>query len=85
MEIGDNIDWWQSEFTNISIEDREPAYPDSLDYKDGGFWVQDWRLFTARHIKTGVNLEVPIHSLYALNDDGKIITEYLYASSNHFE
>lgn len=85
MEIGDNIDWWQSEFTNISIEDQKPAYPDGLEYKDGGFWVQDWRLFTARHIKTGVNLEVPLHSLYAFNDDGKIVANHTYFNNDVFE
>lgn len=84
-EMGENIDWWQSEFTNIGIEDQKPAYPDALDYKEGGFWVQDWRLFTARHIKTGINLEVPLHSMYAFNDDGKIISNFTYFNDDVFE
>jgi ketosteroid isomerase-like protein len=83
-EMGDNIDWWQTNFTNIKIEDHKPAYPDALDYKDGGMWVQDWRLFTARHKKTGINLEIPIHSLYAFNDDGKIYVNHAYFNNDVF-
>ncbi len=84
-EMGDNIDWWQSNFTDMKIEDHKPAYPDALDYKDGGMWVQDWRLFTARHKKTGINLEVPLHSLYAFNDDGKIVANHTYFNNDVFE
>lgn len=84
-EMGEDINWWQNNFTNMSIKDQTPAYPDGLDYKDGGFWVQDWQLFKARHIKTGVNVEVPLHSLYAFNEDGKIVANHSYFNNDVFE
>lgn len=84
-EMGDNIDWWQAEFTNMKIGDQKPAYPDALEYKDAGFWVQDWLLFTARHIRTGVNVELPVHSLYAFNKDGKIVANHTYFNNDVFE
>lgn len=84
-EIGRNIQWWQSEFTDLEVKNQEPAYPDALDYKEGVDWVQDWRVLTARHIKSGINVNVPIHTLYAFNDEGKIVMLVNYFNNDVFE
>jgi len=84
-DIGSNIGWWQNEFTDLEVKNQEPAYPDALDYKEGTDWVQDWRVLTARHKKTGINVDIPIHSLYAFNDKGKIVMLVNYFNNDVFE
>lgn len=84
-DIGGNIPWWQNEFTDLEVKNQEPAYPDALDYKEGVDWVQDWRVLTARHTKSGINVNTPIHSLYAFNDEGKIVMLVNYFNNDVFE
>ena len=48
------------------------AYPDAIEYKGGKTWVQTWNYLKGVHDKTGVKIEMPLHSLYRLNDDNKI-------------
>ena len=32
----------------------KPAFPDAMEYKEGGTWVQDWLLMTGVHKETGI-------------------------------
>lgn len=84
-DMAKNLDWWQNEWENLKIVDHAPAYPDAVEYKGGGLWVQDWLLVTARHKKTGINLELPLHNLYSFNEKGKIIIMDSYFSNDVFE
>ena len=59
-------------FTYVSLEPTKGAYPDAIDYKDGGIWVQTWDHMKGVDDKTGVKLDMPFHRLYKLNDSGKI-------------
>lgn len=84
-DVASGINWWKENFENLKIQDHTPAYPDAVEYKGGGLWVQDWLLVTARHKKTGINLEVPLHNLYSFNDEGKIIIMDSYFNNDVFE
>lgn len=76
---------WTTEFENLQVRDDSPAYPDAIEYKDGAVWVQDWLRVTGTHKKTGINLDLPVHNLYAFNKDGKIFTIHTYFNDAVFE
>ena len=37
-----NAKWWSSDFDYLSITRDKPAYPDAIEYKESGIWVQTW-------------------------------------------
>lgn len=67
----------------LSIERQKGAYPDAIEYKDDddGLWVQTWDVLRGVHEATGVKLDQPIHSLYRLNADNKIVSAIDYSTS----
>jgi hypothetical protein len=84
-DIGKGIGWWKENYENFMIKDNKPAYPDALEYKDGGTWVQDWLIATGIHKESGIVLELPLHNLYAFNDEGKIAMRVTYLDDDVFE
>jgi len=58
------MDWW-SNVDNFKVEDYKPAYPDAIEYKTGGTWVQDWLRFSGIHKKSGVRMDMHFHNLYS--------------------
>lgn len=88
QSISDNIKgmkWWSENFTNLSVSADKPAYPDAIDYKEAGVWVQDWIRVKGVHEKTGIRLNLPIHNLYSFNKDGKITAFFLYFNNDVFD
>jgi hypothetical protein len=83
--FGNNSGWWTENFDNFKVEDAPGAYPDAIEYGDGNIWVQDWLLLTGTHKKTGINLDLQMHCLYAFNEDGKIGAFIQYYNNNVFE
>ncbi len=83
--FGNNSGWWTTNFVDFKVEDTPGAYPDAIEYGDGKIWVQDWLTLKGIHEKTGINLDLHIHNLYAFNDDGKIATIIQYFNNNVFE
>ncbi len=81
---GSSIEWWKG-FENLSITDDKPAFPDAIDYKEGGLWVQDWLLWKGTHKETGINLNLKFHNLYSFNEDGKINSMHLYFDDDVLE
>lgn len=67
----------------MSVKRQGGAYPDAIEYKDDddGLWVQTWDVFRGVHNKTGVKLDQPIHGLYRLNTDNKIVSAIDYSTS----
>lgn len=64
-----------------SLKRQGAAYPDAIEYKDDGVWVQTWDYFTGVHKETGVKMDGPEHRLYQLNADNKIVSMIAYTSS----
>ena len=72
------------DFVNYaSLKRTNGAYPDALEYKDDedGLWVQTWDSFKGVHAVTGVKLDGPVHRLFRLNDDNKIVSMITYSST----
>ena len=84
-QIGKGLANWSKAYDRLKVEDHKPAYPDALEYKDGGIWVQDWLLMTGIHKETGIVLDLPMHNLYSFNEDGKITTMISYFNNDVFE
>lgn len=84
-KAGKQVKWWKENFVNLEIADHKPAFPDALEYKDGGTWVQDWLLVSARHSKSGINMKLALHNMYRFNDEGKIDLMDQHFNNNIFE
>ncbi|WP_319230347.1 nuclear transport factor 2 family protein [Draconibacterium orientale] len=80
-----NTSYWINNFVNFNVEDSPGSYPDAIEYPDGKMWVQDWLQLTGTNEKTGINLDLHMHCLYAFNDDGKIAAFFQYYNNNVFE
>lgn len=83
-KIGSGLADWVSAYENLKVGDYKPALPDAMEYKEGGTWVQDWLLMTGIHKETGMNLDLPIHNLYAFNEEGKITALISYFDPSIF-
>jgi ketosteroid isomerase-like protein len=79
------MDWWFAEFANLKVVDDTPAFPDAIDYKTGGLWVQDWLKITGVHKKSGINLDLNIHNLYQFNKADKIAMMFSYYDNSQLE
>lgn len=79
------IGWWTANFEDFKITDDTPAFPDAIEYEEGGAWVQDWLRFSGIHSKSGIRLDLPMHCLYSFDDDGKITSMHLYFNNDIFE
>lgn len=76
------MDWWSKNFTNLTVDDDKPAFPDAIEYEKGGVWVQDWMRLKGTHTVTGIQLDLPVHDLYSFNKDGKITSFHLYFNND---
>ncbi len=65
-------------FSYVSMTRDSGATPDAIEYKDDVLWVQTWDHFKAVHDETGVKVDMPIHNLYRMNADNKIVTMLNY-------
>jgi hypothetical protein len=79
-----NMDWWQG-VENLTIKDDTPAFPDAIQYRKEGLWVQDWLRATGIHKETGVMIDFPFSNLYRFDKDGKINTIVQYFNPETFK
>lgn len=84
-DLGKGLSKWAASYDNLKVEDYKPAYPDALEYKDGGVWVQDWLLMTGVHKETGIAVNLPVHCMYSFNEDGKVTMMIMYFNNDVFE
>lgn len=78
------LKWW-SGVDNLKAVDDSPAFPDAIEYKEGGIWVQDWLRLTGTHRESGININIQVHNLYGFNEDGLISTYYQYFDDSFYE
>ncbi len=62
---------WKNNVDYLSIS-RAAGYPDALEYKESGLWVQTWDMIKGVHKNTGVKLTMPLHRICRINKDNKI-------------
>ncbi|SMG26149.1 nuclear transport factor 2-like protein [Arenibacter troitsensis] len=72
------VKFWNENVSYLSMEPTKGAYPDALEYKESGVWVQTWDHLKGMHNATGVKLDMPYHRLYKLNKENKISTLISY-------
>ncbi|MCG2461030.1 nuclear transport factor 2 family protein [Flavobacteriaceae bacterium F89] len=77
--------FWHDNFDYLSITRSQGAYPDALEYKKSGTWVQTWEQIKGIHKKTGVKLDMPVHRLYVIDKDNKIKTMIGYVDQTVFD
>ena len=78
------LKWW-SGVDYLKAVDDSPAFPDAIEYKEGGIWVQDWLRLTGTHRKSGIKINIQVHNLYGFNEDGLISTFYQYFDDSFFD
>lgn len=72
---------WKNNVDYLSIS-RYGGYPDALEYKESGLWVQTWDMLKGVHKSTGVKITMPIHRIFKINDDNKIQMMITYDDGN---
>ena len=77
--------YWSKHVAYSSISRQGKAYPDALEYKESGIWVQTWDYIRGVHEETGVKIDMPVHRLYVVDKDNKIKTAITYSDGTVFE
>lgn len=81
--------FWVNNASYLSIERSNGAYPDALEYKKDNdkdiVWVQTWDQLKGVHNETGVKLNMPIHRLFRVDKDNKILTMITYDDGTVFQ
>jgi ketosteroid isomerase-like protein len=80
----DQTNFIKENLSYVSYTTTKGAYPDAIEYKDSGIWVQTWNHLKAMHNITGVKIDMPTHRLFKLNDDNKIVTIINYNNERVF-
>jgi len=81
-----NINNFKNNFNYVSFNDSPGAYPDALEYKKDGNWVQSWFNVYGVHKVTGIELDHPVLRIYGLNDDStKIVGIIEYSNKRNFD
>jgi hypothetical protein len=69
-----------------NIKMKQIGYPDCIYYaKDDEYVVYSWWVWSGISNANGKKTEFPIMLAQTFNKDGKIVNEYAYYSTNHFE
>ena len=85
QNVINNIKWFRDYFDYVSFDDTEGAYPDMLEYKRSGNWVQSWFRVYGVHKNTGVELDHNVLRIYRLNEDVTKITAIIeYSNKSNF-
>lgn len=77
--------FWVNNASYLSIERTKDAYPDALEYDKSDVWVQTWDQLKGVHNETGVKLNMPIHRLFRVDKDNKIMTMITYDDGTVFD
>jgi ketosteroid isomerase-like protein len=93
MKWGESIDLTtrkkdlEKEFAETdNIKMRQVGYPDCIYYaKNDSYVVYSWWVWSGTSKATGKKVEFPLLLSHSFNNDGKIVSEEAYYSSNHFE
>jgi len=84
-----SVSGWNNALDYFSITRSKGAYPDAIEYKEDNqknvVWVQTWEDLKGVHKKTGVKVNMPMHKLYVVNKDNKILTVINYNNESIFD
>ena len=73
MEVS-AMNWWQENFSDITITTMKGATPDIIKYKDDkeGVWAMEWMVFSAVNKTSGDTISTKLHSMHYVTNEGKI-------------
>ena len=81
--------FWKENTSYLSISRSQGAYPDALEYKKDNdkdmVWVQTWDELKGVHNETGVKLNMPLHRLFRVDKDNKILLMITYDDGTVFQ
>ena len=66
----DESTYWSSQLKGFKNTKRGKSYPDALEYKESGTWVDTWDVFYGVDKETGFKIETPIDRSFILSKDG---------------
>jgi ketosteroid isomerase-like protein len=79
-------EWDETFIKNDNIKMRQVGYPDCIYYAKGdSYVVYSWWVWSGISKASGKKIEFPLMLSHSFNNDGKIVSEEAYYSSNHFE
>ena len=62
--------YWNSQLKGFKIIKRGKSYPDALEYKESGTWIDTWDVFYGVDKETGFKIETPVDRSFVLSKDG---------------
>jgi len=62
--------YWSSQLKGFKITKRGKSYPDALEYKESGTWIDTWDVFYGVDKETGFKIETPVDRSFVLSKDG---------------
>ena len=84
-----SVKFWHENVDYYSMKRQNGAYPDALEYKDDNqrdvVWVQTWDRMQGVHKESGVKLDMPVHRLYVVDKDNKILRLVNYLNQGDYE
>ncbi|MFV0593059.1 MAG: nuclear transport factor 2 family protein [Draconibacterium sp.] len=68
------------------IHFTQSGYPDCIYYaKNNRYEVYSWWEYSFTYVESGEKVVMPLMLSHSFNDDGKIVFEQAYYSTNHFD
>jgi ketosteroid isomerase-like protein len=87
INLSDRKKELEKEFAETdNIKMKQIGYPDCIYYaRDDEYVVYSWWVWSGTIKASGKKIEFPMMLAHTFNKDGKIVNEYAYYSTNHFE
>ena len=70
-----------SQLKGFKITKRGKSYPDALEYKESGTWIDTWDVFYGIDKETGFKIETPVDRSFVLSKDGSQIRMLIFRAN----
>ncbi len=78
--------WLSNNMVNLKIENRPPAYPDAMEFKDGPVYVYTYEMMTGFDKNNGFKINSPRNSTFIFDESGEKINRLLFSDNTaHFQ
>ena len=73
--------WMTNNFVNISLKNKGQAYPDAIEYKKSGLFVQTFQEFIAWDKNNGFKIKTPFNAIFVFDKKGEKIIRFWWADN----
>jgi len=73
--------WMTNNFVNISLKNKGQAYPDAIEYKRSGLFVQTFQEFIAWDKNNGFKIKTPFNAIFVFDKKGEKIIRFWWADN----